>query len=206
MFEAGRWCHVVLPLPELVMRVETDKPRLLELSALMRLGVKGPRARASLAAAGIEAPTAPNHVALCEAGIFVAALSKSEFLLSGVPGVPTTAIVAFRQFLARAPEETYLVEHAEALYCFGLTGAARQEVYARLCAIDFDNPAAAPGRVLQTKLAHLSTIILRCDDRAGSYDLVLGDVSYATYMWRTLLDTVLHLGGDAMGIKVGGAS
>jgi hypothetical protein len=55
--------------------------------------------------------------------------------------------------------------------------------------------------VLQTKLARLNTTILRCDGEGVACDLILGDVSLATFMWRTLFETVQRFGGEAAGIR-----
>ena len=190
------------------MTLWTTNPsvRLLELSTSARLGVKGPGSLALLRAVGVDAAVAPNHVVRHDQGTLVAALSRSEFLLCEVPGASSTTLPRVRAALADDPANAYGVEHAQALYCFGVVGAMRDDVYARLCSIDFASPEAGPGRVLQTKLAHLNTIILRCGDSAASWDMLLGDVSYATFMWRTLLEIVRRLGGDALGIRVGEAS
>jgi sarcosine oxidase gamma subunit len=187
--------------PALLTGTAVGKLRLLELSGLARLGVKGPRAQAFLHSVGVDTPAAPNHVVLGASGLLVAALSKSEFFLSDVPGASSSKIADVREAVAGTPEGSFLVEHGEALYCFGLAGALRYDLYARLCSLDFGNPAAASGRVLQTKLAHLSAIVLRCGGAADSYDLIFGDVSLATYMWRMLCETVNQLGGDAVGIR-----
>lgn len=204
--------HSELALHGIVLRDPSDMPallvgpvagtlRLLELSGLARLGVKGPRARALLNAAGLDCPAEPNRVTLGAPGVIVAALSRSEFLLSTTPEASSPKISSVREAWARSPDESYLVEHGESLYCFGLAGARRQDLYARLCSIDFGSPASEPGRVLQTKLARLSTIILRCDGQGAAYDLILGDVSFATFMWRTLFETAQRFGGEAAGIR-----
>lgn len=188
-------------MPALLAGPDVGRLRLLELSNFARLGVKGPHARALLDAAGIDCPAEPNHVTLGAPGLFVAALSRSEFLLSAASGASSPKISSVREAWARSPEESYLVEHGESLYCFGLAGATRQDLYARLCSIDFGSPASGPGRVLQTKLARLNTTILRCDGEGATYDLIFGDVSLATFMWRTLFETVQRFGGEAAGIR-----
>jgi heterotetrameric sarcosine oxidase gamma subunit len=152
-----------------------------------------------LCAAGVGDRIEANHLVAVSTGTIAAALSGSEFLISAVPGIAADGVARVRSAWAADPDQAHFVSHGESSFCFGLTGKDRLSVYARFCAIDFSSPGAAPGRVLQTRLAQVNVVILRVPG-AAEYDLILGDVSLAIFLWRELFEGVTESGGSAVGI------
>src|SRR5207248_1687282 len=105
---------------------------LCDLSALPRLGVKGPRAEGWLRGQRVESPAAVYDTLPLGGGGLVARLGASEFLLEGGFG---DALAPLSASLEQPSPGVYRVERQDA--CFLLTGSRATEVLAQVCSIDF---------------------------------------------------------------------
>ncbi|MBI1917495.1 MAG: hypothetical protein HYS12_22585, partial [Planctomycetes bacterium] len=114
---------------------------LCDLSALRKLGVKGPDAEGWLRDRGVELPAEVYSAIPLSRGGLVVRLGGSDFLLED--GIPGETIASLAGHLAAAPPGVYRVEREDATFL--LTGTRAPEVLAQVCSIDF---RTAPRRRL----------------------------------------------------------
>ena len=71
---------------------------------------------------------------------------------------------------------------------------------AKLCGVDFNPTAFANNQLAQTRVCGTSAIVIRHDARQTQCYNLLGDQSYAVYIWECLQDAMAEFGGIKLGI------
>ncbi len=165
---------------------------LCDLSALAKLGVRGPGAAAWLSGQGVDVPPATYDTRPLAGGGLIARLGAADFLLEG--GFSGVSISELSASLASVPR-AYRAERADATFL--LAGSRAAEVLAQLCSIDFR--AALPGRVVLTRAAGVNCGVLPDLVRAAPGFRLWVDPGYAVYFWETLAGIGEELGGRVVG-------
>ncbi|MGE0797161.1 MAG: hypothetical protein AB7G13_24320 [Lautropia sp.] len=173
---------------------------LVDLTFAPRWGIKGPDAPIALRATGLECPPASNRCVSSPGGATVAALSATEYIAVWDRAVPDSREPELRRALTGTAQECYFVDHFEGMFCFAITGARREQLYRGCCAVDLSDRASPAGHVVQTRLHHTGVVILRRATGTLALDLILGDISMATYTWHNLSACLAEAGGSIAGI------
>jgi sarcosine oxidase, subunit gamma len=166
---------------------------LCDLSALPKLGVKGPGAEAWLRGHGLDLPPATYDVRALADGGLVARLGAEDFFLESGAGGDFLARVAAG--LAEAPGGVYRVERQDATFL--LSGARAVGVLAQLCSIDFRRAPA--DRLILTRAGGVNCGVLPCTVAEVPAFRVWVDPTYAVALWEVLAEISEELGGRLVG-------
>ena len=161
---------------------------LCDLSALPKLGLKGPGAEGWLRQQ-VEVPPATYDVARLPDGGLIVRLGGADFFLEGGPSDGVLPR------LAAAPADVYRVERQDATFL--LSGGRALRVLARLSSIDF--ATAPPRRLVLTRAAGVNCGVL--PDRDGDVPVyrVWVDFTYAASFWEAGALIAEELGGRVVG-------
>ncbi len=185
---------------------------LADLSALPRLGVKGPGTADWLAGQGIQVPAESNQAVRQSSGVLAARLAPSELMLlgdlsgdlSGDPA-PLDAIAAAWRAEPQSPvpperPRGFLLPRQHSHFWFVLSGDCTAGMFAKICGVDLRPGKFANGRIAQTSIARMNAVVIR-DDQGGvlAYHL-LGDSASAEYLWDCLLDAMAEFDGAPVGL------
>ena len=165
---------------------------LADLSALPKLGLKGPNAASRLQSHQVNVPPETyGRADLPDHGHCVR-LGQNEFLLESGP--LAQEIPRLSKSLGPRPDGVARIDREDAT--FALTGSRAPAVLAQICAYDFGT--AASGKVILSRLATVSGIIL-----PQSKDLyrIWVDPSFAVYLWQVLFRIVAENGGQIIGAR-----
>jgi sarcosine oxidase subunit gamma len=173
--------------------------RLGDLSWRRRLGCKGPGAPEWLAAQGFVVPAAANSWQRTDS-VIVARLATSEFLVEASGGAgPAAKVEGARQLLATAscPSGVYPVARHDLVV--SLAGPSTVDLLRQTCSVDFAPLLAAAGAdkgpVLFTSMIGVGVLALPASAAAGPGLTLWVDPSFAHYLWGTLLEVAVDLGG-----------
>jgi sarcosine oxidase subunit gamma len=72
-------------------------------------------------------------------------------------------------------------------------------MFANLCGVDLAPDRFANGRLAQTFVAQMPSIVIRNDRPQGLAYSILTESSSAEYLWDCLLDAMAELGGRVVG-------
>ena len=166
---------------------------LCDVSALPKLGVKGPAADAWLNEHDVDVPPATFETrSLTDDGV-VARLGEDEFLIES--GSEPMSVPALRAELGPAAEGTYRVERQDATFL--LAGEKAVGVMAQTCGIDFNQ--ATPDRLIMTRVAGVSCSVLpQSMSSICTYRLWV-DATFAAYLWEQLALITADLAGKIVG-------
>jgi len=170
--------------------------QLTDLSALRRGGLKGSAAASWLESRDIPVPSHANSWASLAGGGFIARLGRSEFLLEDGPqGVVVSGVLAG---LGTPAADVYPVLRQDAALI--IRGEAVHELLAQTCGIDFAGMSAREHVVTLTLLAGIAVTLID-DSEAHSLPCyrLWCDGTYGIYLWDTLLEIAVELGGGAVG-------
>lgn len=189
----ARWGRVAgAPIPICFGPGEDEAARDLavcDLSALPKLGFKGPGAEGWLSQQHVEVPPATYDTARLSDGGVIARLGKADFFLEGGPSngvLPRMAPAAADVYRAERQEATFL-----------LTGGRALRVLARLSSFDF--ATAAPHRLVLTRAGGINCGVL--PDRVGDIPVyrLWVDFTYAASFWEETTGIAEGLGGRVVG-------
>jgi sarcosine oxidase subunit gamma len=178
--------------PEEAERAALPILGLCDVSALRKLGIKGPGAPTWLRDRGIELPAEVYDSLPLGRGGLVVRLGPSDFFLED--GLAGDTIPRLSGEWTGQPGVSR-VEREDATFL--ITGMRALEVLAQMCSIDFRT--APRGRLVLTRAAGIS---------CGILPEALGDVlcfrlwvdgGYAVYFWETLVEIAEELGGKVIG-------
>jgi sarcosine oxidase, subunit gamma len=180
-------------------------PELLEvddLSQHRRFGCKGPGAQQWLAAAGYTVPEAANSVAVDAAGVMVARLATSEFLIEAVDGGSEHVNSTRRQLGATLrPANVYPVARQDMVV--GIQGSGIQTLLRQVCSVDFvplfEAAGPAEGPIVLTSMVGVGVVAWPRRTESGSTLRVWLDPSFAHYFWTTLLEVGRGVGALGIG-------
>jgi sarcosine oxidase subunit gamma len=185
---------------------------LADLSALPRLGVKGPGTADWLAGQGLQVPAESNQAVRQSSGVLAARLAPSELMLLGdlsgdLSGDPAhlDAIAAAWRAEPQSPvpperPRGFLLPRRHSHFWFVLSGDGTAGMFAKICGVDLRPGKFANGRIAQTSIARMNAVVIR-DDQGGvlAYHL-LGDSASAEYLWDCLLDAMAEFDGAPVGL------
>jgi len=169
---------------------------LCDVSALTRLGVKGPSSADWLQGQGVLLPEGIYQSQKQADGSLVVRLSDREFLLE--ESFESQTIQALSEKLGWGLAGVTRVERQEAIFL--LTGLRSLDVLAQTCAIDFRE---APLDVLvMTRVAGTSCSILPTRAKIAARYQISVDATYAVSLWESLSSICQELGGRAIGTAI----
>jgi sarcosine oxidase subunit gamma len=174
-----------------------SKPiRLADASCLTRGGVKGPQAEQWLHSQGIPVPEGVNSWTRTPDGAIVARLARSEFFLEDGLGAATAARA--RESLQPAPGAYPVLRQDAALV---VAGARAHDLFAQTCNVNFRAWTLDQQTVVMTSMVGVSVLVLwHALDGEPCYRIWC-DGTFGSYLWETLLDISVELGGGAVGLQ-----
>lgn len=176
---------------------------LVDLSGLMRTGLRGAATERLLAQEQLPFPDGPNQMSLSDDGTMVARLGSTECWVLEHPWNQSTDIEALDINIQNEP-------HCYPLYCqhshawFALTGRYLPELMAKICGVDLRSQAFPEGAVVQTSVARVSAIIIHHSVNGIPVFSILSDSSSAEYFWYALLDAMAEYQGETVGLDAFG--
>ncbi|WP_394211819.1 hypothetical protein [Enterovibrio calviensis] len=158
-----------------------------------RIGFRGQHAASFLQQQGLEIPPQPNNAVEMRNGLWVLRLSLTEFWVLDVEHQHTEAILELEKAALNASQVTRLYcQHSSAM--FVLTGDACPQMFAKVCAVDFQPDVFTPGHIAQTSVARVSSVVVNTSQSAFKQTrfFILSDISSADYLWHALEDAALE--------------
>ena len=168
---------------------------LCDLSALVKLGVKGPQADAWLAQQGVDVPGDIYETRRLSDGGLAVKIAADEYVLESGPACRTVPELLQKADDAALPAGVYRVEQQTATFLVGGTGALA--AMAQTCGVNLAE--AVPERLIYSRVAGVSCAILpETLNAIGIYRLWV-DYCDAIYLWQTLTQIIGELGGRVVG-------
>lgn len=189
-------CAVALHFAEPDAERETmNTLGLCDISALLKVGVKGPDIDAWFSGKNIDVPSAIYDTTALEGGGLVARVSADEVLIES--GIDTKSFDALDHDLVGATPGIYRVDRQDATFL--LSGNRSREVLAQTCGVNF---AVAPAnKLVMTRVAVVSCSILPQPIGDLPVYRMWTDYTYAPYLWETLVEIIDELGGGVIGAR-----
>lgn len=189
-------------------RREADAARrlgLCDLSVLPHSGFKGAGTVDWLAGQGLSVPPESNQATRQENGVLALRLAPSELvLLAGLDGdgAPLADLEsAWRDAgLPPASPRGFPTPRQHTHAWFLVSGAQAAAMFAKICGVDLRPGKFASGRIAQTSVARLNTVIVRDDQGETLAYHVLVDSASAEYLWGCLLDAMTEFDGAPVGL------
>jgi sarcosine oxidase subunit gamma len=170
---------------------------LFDLSALLRIGLKGPGAASWLQARNLAVPERANSWLDLAGGGLIARLGRSEFLIED--GLQGTEVKDITDALATPAASVYPVLRQDAALM--IRGKALYELVAQTCSIDLSAGALEERTVSMTMMAGIAvTLVDASSAHTAPCFRVWCDGTYGAYLWETLLEIAVELGGGAAGL------
>ena len=192
----------LLKFPHVVAGREQAILRLDDLSQHRRFGCKGPGAEPWLAAAGYTVPQAPNSAAVDAAGVMVARLATSEFLVEAADD-GSEHVNSTRRQLASVSRPTNVYPVARQDMVVGIQGPGIQTLLRQVCSVDFaplfESCGPASGPVVLTSMVGVGVVVWPRRTEGGPTLRVWLDPSFAHYFWTTLLEVGRGVGALVIG-------
>jgi sarcosine oxidase subunit gamma len=182
-----------------------------DVSSRPRFGCKGAAAEAFLASLALPLPAGPNGWVVDGTGRLVARLATSEFLIEDVGrDAARTGQVADR-LLDPAQRRPGLVPVLRQDRVLELTGPRANELLLQTCNVDFAllarDARSDAGALAMTSMIGVGVIVVPRRREGGLMYTIWADPSYGHYLWSTLVDIAMELGGAVLEDAVeGGAS
>jgi sarcosine oxidase subunit gamma len=164
---------------------------LADLSALRRVGVKGPAAEAWLDDHGFPAPSAIYGWQRLDGGLVVRNDTREFLIEDGFGGGRAVELV---KELGFGGDGAYRVERQDCSLL--ITGERALEVFAQTCGVNVGEMGDA---FFKTRIALTSCSVMRDDVAATPAWRLWFDPSYAEYLWTALLEIITELGGGPIG-------
>lgn len=166
-----------------------------DLSALPRIGLKGPGAADWLSARGVPVPDQPNTWSVLEGGGVVARLARTEFLVED--GFSGKTVARLAPDLKPGSPGVYPVPRQDC--ALALTGELVNELLVQTCNVDFTARTRDARVVTLTLMVGVSVTVLQ--QRLAGTDCwrLWCDGTSGPYLWETLTGIAAELGGGAVG-------
>lgn len=202
LLRGAQWRHLPAADADIAMHLsdpdaEREAARSLgicDLSALRKVGLKGPSVEAWVAQQNLPVP--PNMFDTAHTGdrSLVVRTGSDEFFIEQHPAGP--CVNTIEAALADATSGVYRVWREDAT--FVLTGANALEVMAQTCGVDFST--AERDRLIMSRVAGVSCSILpeTIADLPVCYR-VWCDPSFAATLWEALVQITEDIGGRVIG-------
>jgi len=170
-------------------------PALVDMSALLRCGLKGPGAAEWLAARGMPVPERANSWVSTPRGGIVARLGRSEFLVESAWNDTQAAELA--QALREPVPGVYPVLRQDCALL--LRGARMRELWLQTCNVNVFGIPLQNREVTLTSMVGVSVTILEQPLGSDVCQRIWCDGTFGAYLWETLLEVAGDLGGGAVG-------
>ena len=167
---------------------------LCDLSALPKLGLKGPGGADWLERQGVPVPPAIYDTGSLADGGLVARVGQDEFFLESGPA--GREMSRLREGLVAGEGGVWMVERQDG--GFGLAGPDALSVMLQTCGVDLAR--AATGRLIMTRVAGVSCSILPQRGEDPPVYRLWVDPSFAVYLWEQLAQIAGDLGGGVVGV------
>lgn len=174
---------------------------LVDLSPLMRTGIKGPKARAFAASNDWPVPEANNTTVRTADGSLVLRLGDNELLVLTDPDGDDAAVRELESAIPGAG--AWHVPRRDSHCWFSLHGEPAVACLAKLCGVDLHPDRFPGGHIAQTSVARLNAIICRDPDAGVPVFHLLADSASAIWFWDVLLDAMNEFGGRPAGLEEG---
>jgi sarcosine oxidase gamma subunit len=165
-----------------------------DLSSRVRCGCKGPGAQDWLAAAGYLVPAQPNSAVVDVAGVMVARLASSEFLIEDTGSVASGCerVTSTRALLTERSRPVTVYPVARQDLVVAIDGAGLNDLLRQTCSVDFaplfEQSTAGGGAVVLTSIIGVGVLAWPRRSDSGPALTLWSDPSFAHYFWNTLLD------------------
>jgi len=171
---------------------------LVDLSPLVRTGIRGSRVPDWMRERGWPFPETPNIAARTNSGATVLRLGSTELIVLSAPRGDGTDVAALE---AEIPGDgVWHLPRRESYFWFLLRGAVAVDCLHKLCGVDLRPAHFAPGAIAQTSVARVNTIVVRAyDEQTPSFHL-LADSASAAWFWDAMLDAMNEFGGGPLGL------
>jgi sarcosine oxidase subunit gamma len=169
---------------------------LADASCLVRMGVKGPGAEQWLSAQGIAALPGVNAWLHTPEGTLVARLARTEFFLED--GVGGATVSRLREVLHPAPGVYPVLRQDAALV---LQGERANELLVQVCNVDFKAWPMEQQAVAMTSMVGVSVLVAWYRHNGVPSYRIWCDGTFGHYLWETLLEIAVELGGAAAGLQ-----
>lgn len=193
----GTWCQLNgMPTPLRMDRAGAHPdPALADVSALLRCGLKGPGAQDWLSAHGVTVPEHANSWCPDTRGGLVARLGRSEFLVESAWNDAQAAEIA--QALRDPAPGVYPVLRQDCALL--VQGARTRELWLQTCNVNLFDIPAQNREVTLTAMVGVSVTILKQPLGNDVCYRIWCDGTFGAYLWETLLEIAVELGGGAVG-------
>ena len=162
--------------------VGSESVRLADWSGRLVLDVRGRDGLAALRGLFGTVPEVVGEVARLEHGVLVRLRAdRWVYIALSASGEARSLIEGSGDLVLTDATHAYGILH--------LRGARVPGVLAQLCALDFENRVFPDRRAAQTSLAKVPALIVRLDDDARAY-LILVERSFAAYVWTITSDMI----------------
>jgi sarcosine oxidase subunit gamma len=164
-----------------------------DLSFLNRFGVKGAEAATWLKAQNLPIPEYPNRWLSLPEGGLIARLGLTEFLIED--SINSHVALRLIELCQQLLTKVYPVLRQDA--AISLCGSRIHELLSQTCNINFRSLNLAEQPVILTSMVGVSVTILPGEQVYR----IWCDGTFGAYLWRTLLEIAIELGGGAVGFE-----
>lgn len=166
---------------------------LCDVSALVKLGIKGPLAKSWLQECGVDVPVTVFETRPQPDRGLIAQVHLDEFVIES--GIRDDCIKNIMVRLEAGPCGIYPIERHEAT--FFLSGSHTLEVLAQTCSVNFREVESK--RLIYTRIAGTSCAVMPEVIQDIPVYRIWIDRSLAIYLWQILAEIVENLGGQVVG-------
>lgn len=167
-----------------------------DLSCLMRFGIKGAHAATWLEQQEIPIPAKPNTWCSLDNGGLVARLGLSEFFIED--RLDTAIAPKLAQNCQNPPAKVYPVLRQD--LAIALCGSKVNDLLLQTCNINFQSLNLNENPVILTSMIGVSVTVIPREVSGLPFYRIWCDYTFGNYFWRTLLEIIHELGGNAIGI------
>ena len=178
-----------------------ERIALCDLSALPRVGFKGPAALGWLRGRRIAGLDRDNWADAQKGGALAARLAPSEALILGTLTGRSNLCDRLEAALDAHPEPgCYKVMRRDGSFHFLIAGVHAADAMATLCGVDLRARAFPAGSIAQTSVARMSMIVIAVALGEVPAFHLLGDSASSGYAWGVLVDAMAEFDGLPVGL------
>jgi len=166
---------------------------LCDVSALVKLGIKGPLAKSWLQDCGVDVPAAIFETRRQSDHGLIVQTHSDEFLIES--GIRDECIRNIMVRLETGPCGVYPIERQEATFL--LSGSHTLEVLAQICGFNFRE--AKTRKLIYTRVAKISCAVMSERIQDMPVRRIWVDHSLAIYLWQILAEIAGNIGGQVVG-------
>ncbi len=167
-----------------------------DVSALQRLGLKGPRAQQWLAEQDMVLPERANSWIKQKNGALLLRLGNTEFMIEDTASseVCNSITTTFT-----AGDGLHPLQRNDA--AFIISGVNVDTLFSQVCAVDLLSGALENNTLIMTSMAGVSVTVLMQTLNGETVYRLWCDGSYGTYLWQTLLGIIEEQDGGPVGFN-----